>query len=307
MNSILILDKGTGLLPLPANPGKSKDFSKTVVFGASKPNDIPTVDFVVATPLKIKDQRNTDFCSGFATSEVSEDQEELELDPLFQFAQIKRIIGDFKGWGADLRSAGMALVTHGSLPQKFAPFTIESHERDFLADWTNYPVDLSNIALGYKKKSMFFVDGPFDDFDNIRVTLWENREKKQSVIAGVMWRNSWSKAEGGIIPPSGWEDERGGGHCVKIFGQKKINSRYYLMVQNSWGESAGDKGIYYFPREAINHEFAPYGQIFFSDMSIGDAKYYNENGISIHDHWAVGIWKGLKNFIIAIFTTIFKK
>lgn len=295
-----IIEKGTGLLPLPANPGKSKDFSKTVVFGATKAKDIPTTT-IGNKPLKIKDQKKLDFCTGFATTEVSEDQEELELDPLFQFAQIKRVIGSFEGYGADLRSAGLALVTYGSLPQKFAPYTVDSHDRDFLANWENYDEKFSNIAVTYKKKSMFFVDGPNDDFDNIRATLWENRKKKVSVIAGVMWRDAWTTAPGGVVPATGWENSSGGGHCIKIFDQTTINGVLYLMVQNSWGIDAGDKGVFYFPREVVNGQFAPYGQIFFSDMPVEDAKYYNENGISIHDNWVIGLFKSMVNFIKIIF------
>lgn len=294
------LNKGTGLLPLPANPGKSKDFSKSVVFGATPAKDIPRTP-IGNKPLKIKDQGDLDFCSGFGTSEVSEDQEGIELDPLWQFAQIKRVIGSVEGYGADLRSAGLALVNYGSLPQKNAPYTIHSGTRDFLANWENYDANLSAIAETYKKKSMFFVDGPEDDFDNIRATLWENREKKVTVLAGVLWRNSWTIAPKGIVSKTGWENDKGGGHCVKIFDQIEINGTLYLVVQNSWGVDYGDSGIFYFPREVINKEFAPYGQIFFSDMPVKDAKYYNENGISVNDSWVYGIWKGLWNFIKILF------
>lgn len=297
-----LIQKGTGLLPLPVNPGKSKDFSKTVVFGATKAKDIPTTT-IGNKPLKIKDQGDLDFCSGFGTSEVSEDQEGIELDPLWQFAQIKRVIGSVEGYGADLRSAGMSLVTYGSIPAAFAPYNIHSGERNFLANWENYDTALYEMAKIYKKKSMFFVDGPEDDFDNIRATLWENRAKKVTVLAGVIWRPSWTLANKGVVPPAGWENEKGGGHCIKIFDQIMINGTLYLKVQNSWGENYGDKGIFYFPREVVNREFAPYGQIFFSDMPVADAKYYNENGISVNDNWFSGILKGLWNFIKILFKT----
>lgn len=293
------IQKGTGLLPLPENRSVTSDFSHMVVFGATKAQDIP-FDFTTGIkPIKIKDQGNLDFCAGYGSSGVSEDQEGIELDPLWQFAQIKRIImrngGTLESYGSDLRSAGLSLVTYGSLPQKFSPFTIASGPRNFLADYKNWPPDLSEKALKYKKKSMFFVDGPEgnDDFDNIRAVLYMNKSKKVSVIAGVLWRRSWATAPGGVIPETGWENERGDGHCIKIFDQKIIDGKIYCVVQNSWGENVGDKGEFYFPREVINREFAPYGQIYFSDMPREDAEYYNENGISVHDYWFVAIFKAI--------------
>lgn len=302
-----INEKGTGLLPLPANPGGSKDFSHTTVFGAVKSEDIP-FDFTTGLkPIRIKDQQKLDFCPGYGTTEVSEDQEGMELDPLWQFAQIKRYmikkgIGTVESYGADLRSAGMALVTFGSLPQIHAPLTINSGTRNFLANPDNYPASLYNIAMTYKKKSMFFVDGPNDWFDNIRAVLYKNRGTKVSILTGVLWRPSWTYAENGIVPKTGWETEQGGGHCIKIFDQKIINNEIYLVVQNSWGEDVGDKGLFYFPRNIINELFAPYGFIYFSDMPVEDAKYYNENGVSVQDNWAEVIIKSIWNFIISFFT-----
>lgn len=299
-----IKEKGTGLLPLPENPGQSKDFSHSVVFGATRIDQIPDNFSTGIVPVKIKDQKQLDFCAGFSSSEVSEDQEGIELDPLWQFAQIKRVMmkngGTLESYGADLRSAGMALVTYGSIPQKISPINI-NNERDYLANWKNWPKTLEADAIKYKKKSMFFVDGPNDIFDNIRVVLWKNKPRKMSVLVGCSWRRSWTYAPNGVIPATGWENEGGGGHALKIFDQKVINSVPYLCVQNSWGEGVGDKGVFYFPREVINSQFGPYGQIYFSDMSVNDAKYYNEINASVHDYWFVVIAKALFGAFINLF------
>lgn len=284
------IERQNHLLPLSPD---DRDFKHTQVFGALEKTALPTEDFVVANPLKIKDQRNLDFCPGFSTSEVSEDQEGVELDPLWQFAQIKRVMKEYTSYGADLRSAGKALYKYGSLPQALSPFTIDSGDRDFLANWKNWSSNLDAVAFSHKKQSMFFVDGPHDDFDNIRAVLWKNRLKKQSLIAGTMWRDSWTDAPGGVIPETGWENDAGGGHAIKIFGQKNINGKLYLIIQNSWGEDVGDNGLFYFPRSVINSEFAPYGQIYFSDMTVGDAKYYIDNGITVNDNW---FWALIKTF-----------
>lgn len=286
-----------GLIALPPNPGKRSDISHAVVFGVAP---LPTQDFEVASPLRIKDQKDLDFCTGFATSEINEDQEGEEMDPLFQFAAIKRQMKEWKSYGADLRSAGLALVNFGSLPQRLAPYQIGDKTRDYLANWANYPDTLWQRAYPFKKQTMAFVDGPYDLFGNIIMTLWQNRLEKRSVLLGTIFRKSWVKVPGGVIPE--WTaadpDDILGGHCIKGFARKTIKGKVYLAIQNSWGEDFGQHGIYYFPASVVNKEFGPYGQITFVDMDPEDAHYYNENGISINDNWLLQLVKIFAAFIV---------
>jgi len=300
-------DKGHGLLPLPPNPGKRKDISHAVVFGVLGANELPTGDFDVATPLKIKDQKDLDFCTAFASTEITEDQELEEMDPLFQFAAIKKVMGEFTSYGADLRSAGLALVNFGSLPQRLAPYRIGEKTRDFLANWKNYPADLWVRAQPFKKKTMFFVGGPHDLYGNIIMTLWQNRQEKRSVLLGVLWRKSWTYAPGGVIPETGWENEPGEGHCIKGFGQAIKDGKETLKIQNSWGEDVGDRGIFYFPRSVVNSQFGPFGQITFKDMDPEDAHYYNENNISLNDNWIVQLLKIFANILSELFIKLKSK
>lgn len=296
------MQRGKGLNVLPQNPGARRDISHAVVFGILKADQLPSLDFDVAKPLVIKDQKNLDFCTGFCSTELTEDQEGQEMDPLFQFAAIKKQMGEYTSYGADLRSAGMALVNSGSLPQRFAPYAIDDHPRNFLANWANYPAALWTRAKLFKKQTMFFVDGPHSLFDNIRMTLWQNRPEKRSVMLGVLWRNSWTDAPGGVIPE--WTlaepSDIDGGHCIKGFGQKTIKGKLYLKIQNSWGNDVGDGGIYYFPASVINKDFGPFGQITFKDMDPEDAHYYNENNISIDDNWLLQLAKVIAATIMAV-------
>ena len=61
-----------GLLTLPTD---ERDFSLAGFFDQINIDAIPQGNFRVSTPLKIKDQGNTDFCSAYAVTGVSEDQE----------------------------------------------------------------------------------------------------------------------------------------------------------------------------------------------------------------------------------------
>ena len=156
--------------------------------------------------------------------------------------------------------------------------------RNFLANWENWPRELEAYALPHKKKTMFFVDGPHDIFDNIVMTLWMKRGQKCSVLAGINWRYSWNGAEGGVVAKTGWENDRGEGHCINFKGVKYIDGAPYLVAQNSWGTGIGDRGMFYFPREVVNSECANYGQITFEDMDKETAKYFLLHDIKLTDN-----------------------
>lgn len=256
---------GFGLLELPPD---SRDFSLGAVFGRIPIEEVPDTDFIVSEPLKIEDQKRTDFCTGFAVSSVSEDQEGIDLDPLFAFAKIKQVRGEFDLWGANLRDACKAAVKFGFIKKEDSPFTLEKG-RDFLANWKNWPKELDEKALEHRKASYFAIDGYKDLFDAIRASMWQHRAEKRSILVGCRWEDEWTPAEGGIIPKN--PGTEGSGHAFKIFGQKVINGELYLVAQLSNSGSIGDKGIFYFPKEVIIRKLT-FGAYMFKDLSPEEAK-----------------------------------
>ena len=266
---------GTGLNPTPPD---SRDFSFGAVFGAVPLADLPQGDFFVSVPLAIKDQGDSDKCSAYALTAVSEDQEEIELSPDYQFAKTKQIMGEWESWGADLRSACKSAVDFGSITQ----FLFEETTRDldpslppdmdlaiWLRNWKNWPAVLDKTAEKHKKKSYFKIDGPYDIFDNFRSALWQNRAEERSILTGCVWRPSWVNAPKGVIPN---DPEQGGfGHAFKIYGQKVIDGTLYLAAQLSNGTQIGDGGKFYFSRETVNREFT-FGGYTFKDMPAETAK-----------------------------------
>lgn len=256
-----------------------------------KIHTIPELDnipdeFIVAKPLKIKHQGGTDFCTAFAGTAVSEDQEAVELDPLWQFAQIKRIMGDM-GWGADLRSAAKSFKEYGSIEQKDAPYAVDQ-ARNIIADWKRYNTNLEGKAYKHKKESyQFITPSKYDLFDTIRATLWYNRDKKQTIVTGVKWCAEWTQAQDGFIDKTGTPTE---GHAIKIFGATIKRGQQCLIVQNSYGHNSGDDGLYYFTREVINSGFK-YGALTFTDMPAEDARYYQDNNIKADDNWLKNFWQ----------------
>ena len=178
-----------GLRELPRD---KRDFNLVKVFGTIE--DLPTHDFLVADPLGIKDQKDSDMCTAFSMCAVSEAQEGVELSPEWQFAKIKEIDGNHTTWGADLRTAAKSFVKFGSIEQQHAPYNLTNKERNFLANIDNWPFVLYANAKKHKKQSYFKVDasGYSDLFDGIRAALWQNRHRKRFVPTGCLWEKEWN-------------------------------------------------------------------------------------------------------------------
>lgn len=254
-----------------------REYLNSRVFGALPKLAAIPPDFDVGIKPFIKDQQDTDFCTGFTVAAVSEDQEGIELDPLWQFAKTKELMGDL-GWGADLREACKSAIKFGSLPKAKSPFNLDKG-REFLADWKNWPKELEPFAENHLKKSFFKADGPYDLFDNLRATLWQNRAYGRSIVAGCDWQEYWLIARNGIVPvtvPKGAVTP----HALKLRGQKTIEGKPYIVAQLSSGEGVGDKGLFYFPREVINKYFYK-SAYFFTDLSKEEAEALNKEKMSL--------------------------
>jgi len=262
------------LQPLPKDP---RDFPLGAVFPQINLHEVPAEDFVVATPLLIKDQGETDFCSAYALTSVSEDQEGEELLPEYQFYRTKQIAGNPDEWGANLRDACKSATKYGSLPLN--GFLIcKGLTRSKLLIPEQWPAHADDVAIVHKKETYFEVEGRYDTFDNIRTALWQHHADKCSVLTGCLWRTEWLDASDGIIGEN--YGDNGFGHAFKIFGQKTIKGKMYLMAQLSQGDAVGDGGIFYLSREIVNKEIGDFGIYMFKDISKEDAQYYLENKIT---------------------------
>lgn len=298
-------EKGGGLVPIEQDV---RDFSRSAVFGAPLAVDMPDTDFIVAAPLEVKDQGDTDMCTAYATCSASEDQENAPLNPEYSFFLTKvKIMKNPDSWGADLRSAMKAGVKHGFLAQEYAPSEFQNETRDRAAavdpeTWKDS--DYAMLAAEHRKNAFFAVDGPFDTFDNIRAALWQHRSKFRTIVVGSLWRPSWTNAKDGIIPVTLTDDDvqpnRAFGHAFKILGWRVFDGEIHLVAVNSWGDKYGDEGFYYFPREVVNREFGPFGQYMYEDMSREEAEHRNYYKISVGDGFIVKIFKIFSRMVLDI-------
>jgi hypothetical protein len=243
------------------------------MFGKANLFEVPN-EFTIAEPLKIKHQFSSDLCTAFASSSVSEDQEGVELSPEYIFAKTKQIMGSYKGYGADPISTCKAHVKKGAIEQLESPITLGGTDRNTVADWKwTYPLD--SLAVKHRKGAFFEVDGYDSLFDSVRGTMWQNREEKRTVFAGVYWQPEWSRSNGMC---EHYGQDRNSPHAIKVFGSKVIDGKVYLKVQNSYGESVGDKGIFYFSKEVADNLVFAYT---FRDLNPEDIKELQWNILQI--------------------------
>lgn len=215
---------------------------------------------VITIPARnpiILNQLDLDFCVGYTTTELQDIMWGQENDPFYQFAKIKETRGEYTQYGANIRDGANAVVKYGSLQKTYAPYNYTGQangevNRDFLANWKNYPTKLDLYARNEEDLSYFAVDGPNTPFQNMTSTLYMHRQERRGISFGLFWHNAWTEAPGGIIPAVMPNDADGGGHNMAIIGKVTINSLPYFKTQQSWGPTAGDNGFYYFPESIIN-------------------------------------------------------
>ena len=192
------------------------------------------------TPLEIKSQGTSDFCTGCVVSSIAEQYTNEICDESYSFAAAKKMSGQaLDVSGVSPKFALMGAIRYGVLPKKSSPYGIATQERDFLANWDNWK-DLESFAAK-----------PFKSFKKIKVSEIDKYLETTTIFTGVFWQSDWS--DNYIITTdkrSQWN--KFGPHEVRIVG----SNENYFILQNSKGVEAGQNGFFYLPRQAsdmINH------------------------------------------------------
>lgn len=245
---------------------------------------------------RIKNQYQSDFCSAFAVTGDSEFQEGIELSPEYQFALIKYIEGDVDGWGAELISACKSVVKFGSLPKSKARYSLENESPSFLRDIKNWDAGLLSEIKPYKKESYFEVKGPYDAFDDIRATIWHFRKEKVPIMFGVEW--GWDLSKIYID-----KQEDGYGHAMYAIGWEGDS----LIVVNSAGENAGDKGVHYIHRNIINRSVDLWGAYGLIDIPRQVIEYHIQTGTYLQDNWVIKFIKQIISILCTIKSSLLNK
>lgn len=278
----------SGLRPTPRD---DRDFKMGALFELPKLSELP--DEFVLEGYTIRNQGNTDFCSAFATTGASELQEGVKLSPEWAFQAGKKISGDPQAWGQDLRTACKAHVSYGDIEESESPFTVATAGQAFIRDPKNWPDTLLPKALKHKKQAYVSTtsDGA-DSFDTVRQSIYKWRDENRGVVFGVQfcWRLSDIILEH-VTPGQGF------GHAMYIVGWKRVNTVPYLVVVQSYGPDAGDKGVHLISREVFNYFQALFGSYMFIDMPREDIQYLVDNGLKQGDNWLTQMLKVMWSLI----------
>lgn len=261
--------KKYGLNSTPKDP---RDFPLGGIVGHADLSAFPK-EYTVGDPLVIKDQGpDTDMCTAYALTAVSEDQEGVVLDPFYTFSRTREITGaDPEVWGADLRAACQSAVA----PYGF----VEGDEKEVSspANMTlrnealkNFPKYFDEQAKKHQKKTFYAVSGPYDFFNQVRSALWQTRDENRSILTGINWNPLWSEnKDGHIVDLFGGETY---GHAIKIFGFDTKSGIDFLVAQLSNGKEIGEGGIFHISRGVVNAACV-YGGYTFLDLPVLEAQF----------------------------------
>lgn len=270
---------------LKLTPVDKRDFSLGAI--TTLPELVTLPKSFMLDGIRIKNQRDTDFCTQFSSCGASELQEGVELSPEWTFAKTKQLNNDLDSYGEDLRTAMATHTKVGAVEAKDVPFSVNDKDPAYLRHIENYPQGLEKKAVEHMKNSYLKVTGPYDAFDNIRATLFKYREERRAVVMGCIF---------------GWDTndvvfdtvvKEGGGHAMYFAGWKYIKNKLYLAVVNSYGKEAGENGIHYMSREVVNYYESLYGTYMFSDLTKEDVQYMIQNGITDRDNWIIQLYKSV--------------
>jgi hypothetical protein len=246
---------------LHPTPPDNRDFGLADIFLQPDISEVPA-EWSFWKPLEIKNQQDTQECTGHGVAAAIEAHEGVILNPSAQYAFIKEIVGSPTDDGADLRSAMKSGLAYGAVEKKDCDIGVDNRNGAFLADLANYPPEVIEQAKPHKQASYFNATrGRYNRFDNFRSWLWYFRNEKPVIVTGVGWRENWTYAEGGVIPED--QGDIAGGHCVVILPEQRIiNGEPYLKIQNSYSIDVGDKGCFWVNRKVVNRDFTFGGYIF---------------------------------------------
>ena len=240
--------------------------------------------FELGIPSDSIGTQKDDTCASEAFGNLLSHVNNQKIDALYAWTLARSNNGyAVSDWGCDLKALALATVKGGAPLYPHSQYHSDG-ERETYADITKWDLkDQQPKAIVNKAGSAVEVQtiNGADYFDSIKMTL----HKLQSPVAiGVRW--NWMADKALIETPQ----ETGFGHALLVVGWTEDR----LVVLNSWGQSVGDKGYFYFSRDVINHDIAIFGAWTLIDETPEKVRWYLDNGIYLNDgNWLLNIAKAM--------------
>lgn len=210
-------------------------------------------------PLSIKDQGQSNYCTGYTIAEVIENQTGVLMSEAYVVALEGMLAGSPIFAGVDPMTALQTGRKLGALAKASAPLSFEKDGWQIPAEYQSWPRELLELAYMYHRPSFYSITagGPddFDIYESIRLALWDARDDKAPIVAFGYWYPQWQQiGSNGVLPTPTTPPWTRHAYTMLDWTEKGI------IVLSHQGEKYGDGGICYLPQEAANYVFKDFIQ-----------------------------------------------
>ena len=201
----------------------------------------------------VKNQLNLGSCTANAGTSLYEYMERkaygsygkfIEGSRLFLYKTTRFLMGQegVGDSGAYIRTTLGAIRMFGVPPEEYWPYTDRDPEFDL-----EPPTLVTSMAQNWQSVKQFRLDySDSPDFNILKMK--EYLAKGYAMQCGFTVYSSYKQAEKtGVFPYPQPNESVEGGHSVLIVGYD--DEKHAFLIQNSWGESWGDKGFGWLPYE----------------------------------------------------------
>lgn len=213
-------------------PPDERDYKYDIIAGGT--TDLPK-EFVVDVPHFY--QNGIDACVGMACAAAKSVQEDKKLSPRFAWHLAKKKQG-YLGWGTRISYVMTGMMEVGAIDYGLFDEEVVGVDRD---DYMRLDVSegVEKVAAENKIKS-YWRAGYGADIEGAKQAIYE---QKIPLITSMTWYNEYNKPKKGFLPRG---ETRSYGHAFILKGWKQDKyGREYLVFQNSWRKTWGDKGDFY--------------------------------------------------------------
>lgn len=205
-------------------------------------------------PILIKNQHTKPTCVAHALSSLIEYHNFLETHEIEEFSTEFiygcRKDGDYQGNGMYLRDGLKIIQKYGDVLKQSLPYN--NNVKDAVANVTNNADKLFQEAYPNRISTYYKIT----DVDKLKYSIFHDGP----AVAGIKVYNTIKLNKNNIYEYNITKKKNFFGHAIMIIGWTKDN----WIVQNSWGKSWGNKGIFYIPIEKS------FDEIFFEVYGVTD-------------------------------------
>lgn len=191
-------------------------------------------------------QNGIDSCVGHAVSAAKSVQEGEKLSPRYQWHLAKKA-QSYRGWGTSISLCLRELVKYGALPYgTFDEEVIGVDREDYMRLQLNEA--LQDIARRYRAKSYWRAGYGANNIEMVKQALYE---QKIPLVTSMRWYKEYNSPKRGFLPKP---ETASSGHAFLLKGWKvDSRGREYLVFQNSWRNTWGDKGDFYIYTDELKY------------------------------------------------------